>query len=418
MQDFAQSQKKTLLPSSLFLPDTASPGPAPPSHPILDLQRTIGNRAARRLQRKSCSCGGSCPKCQKEKQSQESGLLQAKPDSGQTSESETTESAAESELPVNEIEAESLVKKGKWCRDSAASGGLHDPSQQCYREIPPEKGFPAANQRCFFRTTGEYAEDSPDFISAVSGQKSDGTCDLPLPGITDPPHPFSQRGLRALGHAISDIATEDRDLIGRNFGRFAGLAMGIALPKHGADSLLASAAIPSILGFIAGELGARGLPLLGELAQKHGFLPTISLGAGSNTALGLGIGLEKRDRPLPLVPVNSYLTFDLDSTLDVTGEAGASSTFLAKVGVRIDPGKQGGLFALGSIGAGLAAGRDVSGVTSREVGVGLRATDFLDVQVVHETVSGGGDGGGTYWLTLKLVAPQRVLKGHPKIPVP
>jgi hypothetical protein len=57
-------------------------------------------------------------------------------------------------------------------------------------------------------------------------------------------------------------------------------------------------------------------------------------------------------------------------------------------------------------------------VTSREVGVGLRATDFLDVQVVHETVSGGGDGGGTYWLTLKLVAPQRVLKGHPKIPVP
>jgi hypothetical protein len=194
--------------------------------------------------------------------------------------------------------------------------------------------------------------------------------------------------------------------------------MGIALPKHGADSPLGSVAIPAILGFIAGELGGRGLPLLGKLAEKHGFVPTISLGAGSNANLGLGIGLEKRNRPLPLVPVNSYLTFDLDSTLGFTDEPGVSSTFLAKVGVRIDPGKQGGLFALGSIGAGLSAGRDVSGVTSREAGVGIRATDFLDVQVVRETVSGGGDDGATYWLTLKLVAPQRVLKGHPKIPVP
>jgi hypothetical protein len=59
----------------------------------------------------------------------------------------------------------------------------------------------------------------------------------------------------------------------------------------------------------------------------------------------------------------------------------------------------------------LAAGRDVSGATSRELGAGFRATDFLDVQVVRETVSGGASG-DTYWLTLKLVAPQRVLKGH------
>jgi len=422
MYDFAQSQKRQSgLPSSFLLSDMASADPASPSHPVLNLQRTIGNRAARRLQR-SCSCGGSCPKCQKEKQNRESGLLQAKP-AGQTAESETPETSkttaeSEAELPDNQLEAESLVKERKWCRDSAASGKLHDPSQQCYREIPALKGFPSANQRCFSRATGEYAEDSPDFIAAVSGQNSDGTCDLPLPGFTDPPHPFSQRGLRALGHLIADVATEDRDLIGRSFGRFAGLAMGIALPKHGADSLLGSIAIPSILGFLAGEIGGRGLPLLGKLAEKHGFLPTISIGAGSNASLGLGIGLEKRDRPLPLVPVNSYLTFDLDSTLGVTDEPGISSTFLAKVGVRIDPGKQGGLFALGSIGAGLSAGRDVSGVTSREVGVGIRATDFLDVQVVHETVSGGGDSGGTYWLTLKLVAPQRVLKGHPKLPVP
>ena len=171
-------------------------------------------------------------------------------------------------------------------------------------------------------------------------------------------------------------------------------------------------AIPAILGFIAGELGARGLPLLNGLARKHGFLPTISLGAGSNVGLGLGVGFEKRDRPLPLVPVNTYLTFGFDSSLAVTGGPGASSTFLAKVGVRIDPGKQGGLFALGSVGAGLAVGSDVSGATSAELGAGIRATDFLDVQLVRETVSGGGGGDATYWLTLKLVAPQRVLKGH------
>jgi hypothetical protein len=152
--------------------------------------------------------------------------------------------------------------------------------------------------------------------------------------------------------------------------------------------------------------------LLNGLAQKHGFLPTISLGISSNAGFGLGVGFEQRDRPLPLVPVNTYLTFDLDSSLAATKEPGANSTFMAKVGVRIDPGKQGGLFALGSIGAGLAVGSDLSGATSTEMGVGFRATDFLDVQLVNETVSGGGEEGGIYWLTLKLVAPQRALKGH------
>jgi hypothetical protein len=188
--------------------------------------------------------------------------------------------------------------------------------------------------------------------------------------------------------------------------------MGIALPEHGLDSGLGTVAIPAILGFVAGELGARGLPLLNRLAQKHGFPPTLSRGAGSNAGLGLGVRLEKRDRPLPVVPVNTYLTFGFDSSLGVSDESGATSTFLAKVGVRIDPGKQGGLFALGSVWAGLAVGSDVSGATSAELGAGFRATDFLDVQLVRETVSGGGDGGATYWLTLKLVAPQRVLKGH------
>ena len=91
---------------------------------------------------------------------------------------------------------------------------------------------------------------------------------------------------------------------------------------------------------------------------------------------------------------------------------------LAKVGVRIDPGKQGGLFALGSVGAGLALGNDVSGVASVEVGAGLRATDFLDVQLVRENVAGDGREGATYWVMLKLVAPQRVLLGHQKQPAP
>jgi hypothetical protein len=118
------------------------------------------------------------------------------------------------------------------------------------------------------------------------------------------------------------------------------------------------------------------------------------------------------------VPINTYLTFSLDSTLAIGEETGESASFLAKVGVRIDPGKQGGLFALGSVGAGLALGEEVSGVASAEVGVGIRATDFLDVQVVRETVAGGGQEGATYWLMLKLVAPQRVLKRHRKVPTP
>jgi hypothetical protein len=142
-------------------------------------------------------------------------------------------------------------------------------------------------------------------------------------------------------------------------------------------------------------------------------LPTISLGGGSNFGIGIGVGLEKRDRPLPLVPINTYLTFNLDSTLSFSGP-GESSSFLAKVGVRIDPGKQGGIFALGSVGAGLALGEDVSAAASAEVGAGIRATDFLDVQLVRETVAGDAQTGATYWLTLKLVAPQRVYKGHVK----
>ncbi|MGE3154214.1 MAG: DUF4157 domain-containing protein [Nitrospiraceae bacterium] len=318
--------------------------------------------------------------------------------------------------PANMTEAyyQRLVKQKKWCRDSEKSGELH-PGLQCYREIPARRGYPPANQVCFSKETGKFVEESPDFVSAVWGQKKDGICDIPM-GLTDPPQPFTQRGRRPLGHLIADIATEDPNLIGKHFGRLSGVAMGIALPK-GLDSDLLAFAVPTILGFVAGELGERGLPRLNGLARKHGFVPTISLEAGSNIGLGLGIGLEKRDRPLPLVPINTYLTFSLDSTLDVAGESGGSGAFLAKVGVRIDPGKQGGLFALGSVGAGLALGEEASGAVSAEIGAGIRATDFLDVQLVRETVAGDEGEGATYWLTLKLVAPQRVLKGHRKIPV-
>ena len=326
--------------------------------------------------------------------------------------------------PARKTEAhyQKLVKQGKWCRDSEESGKLH-PGLQCYREIPTRRGYPSGNQVCFSKDTGKFVEESPDFISAVWGQKKDGTCDIPM-GLTDPPQPFTQRGRRALGHFIADIAAGDPktapgdpDLVGRWFGRLAGVQMGIALPK-GLDSDLLSFAVPTVLGFLVGELGERGLPRLNDFTRQYGFLPTVSLGAGSNLGLGLGIGLEKRDRPLPLVPINTYLTFGLDSTLAVGEGSGESSTFLAKVGVRIDPGKQGGLFALGSVGAGLALGGDVSGAASAEVGAGIRATDFLDVQLVRETVAGDVQGGATYWLTLKLVAPQPVLKGHRKVPIP
>lgn len=312
--------------------------------------------------------------------------------------------------PSKETESKykALVKKGTWCRDSEKTGELH-PGLQCYREVPAAGGYPPGGQFCFSKSTGQFVESSPDHVSAVSGQYADGTCNIPAKA-TDPPQPFTQRGRRALGHGIADVATEDPDLIGRHFGRISGVAMGIALPKDGLNSDLAGLAVPAILGYLGAKIGERGLPLLNGLARKHGFLPSISAGLGSNLGLGLGVGYEKRDRALPLVPVSSYLTFALDSSLSLSGDSDTRSTFIAKVGIRMDPGQQGGVFATGAIGAGLAAGKELSGVTSAEVGVGIRATEFLDVQLVRESVSDSAD--STYWVTLKLVAPRRVYKGH------
>ena len=83
------------------------------------------------------------------------------------------------------------------------------------------------------------------------------------------------------------------------------------------------------------------------------------------------------------------------------------------MGLRVDPRQQGGFFGLAAVGAGLATGgTDFSGAASAEVGLGYRAADFFDVQLVRESVTGGPDSGATYWLTVKLVAPQRVLEGH------
>ena len=108
---------------------------------------------------------------------------------------------------------ERLVKQGKWCRDSEESGSLH-PGLRCYREIPSPRGYPPGKQVCFSKETGKFVENSPDDISPVSGQNKDGTCDIPVK-ITDPPHPFTQRGRRGLGHGIADIAPQDPDLVGQ-----------------------------------------------------------------------------------------------------------------------------------------------------------------------------------------------------------
>lgn len=311
--------------------------------------------------------------------------------------------------PKDKAEAEELVKKGTWCRDSERTGRLHPPSQQCYREIPPSEGYEGAKQSCFDKESGQLVEPSDDEISPVSGQLADGTCDIPA-GPKDPPNPFTKRGRRALGHGVADVCAEDPKLCGTIYGGLSGVGMGIALPK---ELGLGSLAYPALLGTFSGLAFRYGLPLLDRVTRKRGFLPTLSFGLGTNAGLGVGIGFEKRNRPVPKLPFKSYLTLSFDSSLALTTEPGATYSFLAKVGLRVDPGKQGGFFGLGAVGGGLATGgTQFSGAASAEVGLGYRAADFFDVQVVRETVTGGPDSGSTYWLTVKVVAPRRVLEKH------
>ncbi|HZF11420.1 MAG TPA: OmpA family protein [Thermoanaerobaculia bacterium] len=52
-------------------------GSSRPAHPILELQRTIGNRSVQQLFRK-CACGGECPKCRQE-EAETDGEAAAKP---------------------------------------------------------------------------------------------------------------------------------------------------------------------------------------------------------------------------------------------------------------------------------------------------------------------------------------------------
>src|SRR5262245_8312546 len=72
---------------------------------------------------------------------------------------------------------EQAVKAGKYCRDTGFTGALH--SGTCYREIPTRSGYfncPSADQVCFDDKGG--CKESPDKVSPVEKQESDGSCNL------------------------------------------------------------------------------------------------------------------------------------------------------------------------------------------------------------------------------------------------
>ncbi len=307
---------------------------------------------------------------------------------------------------------EVLVNQGKWCRDTKKSGRLHPPDQQCYREIPKSEGYPMGNQFCFYRESGKFADKSPDFVSAVYGQNKDGTCKIYM-GKNLPRYLFTHEGRRSLGHAAADICPEDADLCGGAYGVLSGLITGIGLAENDDKVPSVGNVIPPIVtSLLFHWLFKRGMPVINRFAMRHGFLPSYNLGIGtnfSNLRIGAGMGFEQQRRPLPLVP--AYLTFGLDSTLGFSEESGSRSTLIAKVGLRIDPFKQGGLYAMGSIGVGLAIGQeDISSISSVELGAGLRVTDFMDVQ--FSFIKNEGDRDTTFMLKLNLTAPQNVLEGH------
>ena len=52
-------------------------------------------------------------------------------------------------------------------------------------------GYPACESVCFSKDTGKFVEESPDFVSAVWGQK-DGTRDIPMES-NRPASAFTQR---------------------------------------------------------------------------------------------------------------------------------------------------------------------------------------------------------------------------------
>src|SRR6266545_3981896 len=176
MRTFTEKQNQPQKRSSCSLARSRTAAPEPRNEDrILTLQRAIGNQAVRRMLQPSvqraCACGGKCPKCQNEKAGQGQELSVA--ESGSVQRAPAEESRPEGE-GTTELDYQYLVKAGKWCRDSEDSGALH-PGEQCYREIPSSPGYPSAKQVCFSTTTGEFIENSPDYVSAVSGQKAAGT---------------------------------------------------------------------------------------------------------------------------------------------------------------------------------------------------------------------------------------------------
>jgi Domain of unknown function (DUF4157) len=313
------------------------------------------------------------------------------------------------EFPESQRDYEDKVKAGTWCRDSASSGQLH-PGKQCYREVPQGDGYPDTKQYCFDKETGVFAESSPDFSPAVNGVEDDGTC-----MINFVPQPFTRGGRRTAGHFISDVCTEDANLCGGGFGAAAGLLAGIGMPKHGLDSPgISSLLIPAGTAALSAYLFSKGMPGISKFAQKHGFLPSYSLSLGGSQQsvdANLGMGFEKRDKALPLPVVKTYLTLGMDTGVSADS-AGVGTSVRLKLGLRLDPGEQGGLFLSGAVGAGVDFKKDITGFLSREIGAGVRFTDFMDIEIVN--VKDEGDNQSTFFLKLNLTAPQKVLKGHPK----
>jgi hypothetical protein len=192
----------------------------------------------------------------------------------------------------------------------------------------------------------------------------------------------------------------------------AGAITGFGLPKHGLGSPgLGSVFIPAIMGAIGGWTLSKGVPAVSAFVRKRGFVPTYSLGVGTELNLTTGFGFEQRGGGY-LSPLKTYLTFGLDSTVnaDVLEDPGVGSSIVAKVGLRFDPFAQGGLYGLGSVGAGISMKDDITSITSTEFGVGYRFFDFIDVQAVR--VQSSGENSADFFLKLNFVAPKRILKGH------
>jgi hypothetical protein len=295
---------------------------------------------------------------------------------------------------------EKLVTEHKWCRDSEWSGSRH-PGQQCFRELTDHEGFHEADQACFDKKTKKFIEGSPDIISAVSGQNLDGTCKIDI-------------GLRALGHGGADVCSSEPDLCGGYLGAYYGALVGNTIPSPDLPSpVMGERALFPLLGAYAFKWAfAKAMPPLTRYLKHRGYVPTYSLGIGTrqleNVRLDLGTGFQQAEDPLPIIPVKTYLTFGLDSSIQITDEGKTSSAIIGKIGIRVDPGEPGGFVASQAVGAGLRLGSDIAPVITGEVGIGWQPTSFMDIQFVG--TKDEGDNGMSMMLRLNLFAPNKFLK--------